>query len=178
MRIIAGKWRGRRLAEPRTMDIRPTTDRAKEGLFNIINYYIEGSDFLDLFAGACGVGFEAKSRGANRVICVDNSQESKRVFNMNEEKINSQIEFVNSDVNSFLQRSSDKFDYIFLDPPYDMDGELVANVIKSSKALLKTDGQIILEFPRYQKVEVDNMELFKEKKYGKSAFYFYKEINE
>lgn len=160
------------------MEIRPTTDRAKEGLFNTINYYIEGADFLDLYAGACTIGFEAKSRGANRVVCVDNSKESKRVFTMNDQKIDSQIEYINGDVEVFLKRSHHQFDYIFLDPPYDMDIEKVNEIVSKCSPLLKPEGQIILEFGSYSKLNITTLSLFKQKKYGKSTFYFYKELDE
>lgn len=173
MRIISGKWKGRRLAEPRNMDIRPTTDRAKEGLFNTINYYIEESDFLDLFCGAGSIAFEAKSRGANRVVAVDSSSESKRVFKMNEEKMNSGIEFIGSDVFRYLERDNNTYDYIFMDPPYDMDKGEIDKIMTRVVTMLNPEGQIILEFPSRSRFEFADVKLFKEKKYGKSTFYFF-----
>lgn len=175
MRVISGKYRGRRLAEPNTMDIRPTTDRAKEALFSIINHYIEGSDFLDLFSGACGVAIEAASRGANRVVAVDNSKESQRVFRLNDAKMETGIEFYNSDVIRFLERDFNMYDYIFLDPPYDMDHKDVEAVLNSCIEKLNDGGQLILEFPSYSKFDFENLTIAKQKKYGKSSFFFIEE---
>ncbi len=175
MRIISGKYRGRRLAEPKTMDIRPTTDRAKEGLFSTINFYIEGSDFLDLFTGAGGIAFEAASRSANRVVAVDNSKESMRVFKMNEDKMNTGIEFYNTDVLNFLSRDTNTYDYIFLDPPYDLDEAIVEDVLNKCVTKLNEGGELILEFSSYSKLDFTNLEVKKKKKYGKSTFFFLKE---
>lgn len=175
MRVIAGQFRGRRLAEPNTMDIRPTTDRAKEGLFNTINYYIEGADFLDLFSGACGIAFEAASRGANRVVAVDNSRESDRVFKLNQEKMKTDIEYYNADVVSFLNRDNSSFDYIFLDPPYDLDVEQLESILNLCTKKLNSGGELILEFPSYSKFNFEKIEIKKKKKYGKSSFFFLEE---
>lgn len=175
MRVISGQFKGRRLAEPKTMDIRPTTDRAKEGLFSTINFYIEGSDFLDLFSGAGGIAIEAASRYANRVVAVDNSKESMRVFKMNDEKINTGIEYYNSDVVNFLNRDTSTYDYIFLDPPYDIDLELLEGILNLCIPKLNNDGELILEFSSYAKLNFEQLEVKKQKKYGKSTFFFLKE---
>lgn len=175
MRVIAGEFRGRRLAEPNTMDIRPTTDRAKEGLFNTINYYIEGADFLDLFSGACGVAIEAASRGANRVVAVDNSKESHRVFKLNDSKMETGIEYFNTDVIRFLERDVNTYDYIFLDPPYDMEHEVVEQILNLCLEKLNPGADLILEFPSYSKFNFEKLQVKKQKKYGKSSFFFLEE---
>ncbi len=175
MRVIAGELRGRRLAEPNTMDIRPTTDRAKEGLFNTINYYIEDADFLDLFSGACGIAIEAASRGARRVVAVDNSKESMRVFKLNDSKMNTGIEFYNSDVVRFLERDTNTYDYIFLDPPYDMEVESLEQILNLCIERLNPGADLILEFPSYSKFDFEKLEIKKQKKYGKSSFFFFEE---
>lgn len=172
MRVIAGRLKGRRLAEPNTMDIRPTTDRAKEGLFNTINYYIEGADFLDLFSGAGGVAIEAASRAANRVVAVDNSKESQRLFKMNDTKMETGIEFYNSDVVRFLERDFNTYDYIFLDPPYDMEHSQVEEILNLCIDKLNPGAELILEFPSYSKFNFEQIQVKKQKKYGKSSFFF------
>lgn len=172
MRVISGELRGRRLAEPNTMDIRPTTDRAKEGLFNIINYYIEDADFLDLFSGAGGIAIEAASRGARRVVAVDNSKESSRVFKINDAKMNTGIEFYNADVIKFLERDVNTYDYIFLDPPYELDHETLESVLNLCIERLNEGGELILEFPSYSKFNFELLDIKKQKKYGKSSFFF------
>lgn len=175
MRVISGEFRGRRLAEPKTMDIRPTTDRAKEGLFSTINYYIEGSDFLDLFSGAGGIAIEAASRGANRVVAVDNSKESLRCFKLNDSKMETGIEFFNSDVVRYLERDFNTYDYIFLDPPYDMDIKELENILNLCVDKLNPGGDLIVEFPSYSKFDFERLDIKKQKKYGKSAFFFLEE---
>lgn len=175
MRVISGKYRGRRLAEPKTMDIRPTTDRAKEALFSIINHYIEGSDFLDLFSGAGGVAIEAASRGANRVVAVDNSKESQRVFRLNEAKMETGIEFYNTDVVRYLERDFNTYDYIFLDPPYEMEHKEVEAILEMCIEKLNDGGELILEFPSYSKFKFEKLNISKQKKYGKSSFFFIEE---
>lgn len=175
MRVIAGKFKGRRLAEPNTMDIRPTTDRAKEGLFNTINYYIEGADFLDLFSGACGVAIEAASRSANKVVAVDNSKESMRVFKLNDNKMDTGIEFYNSDVIRFLERDHRTYDYIFLDPPYDMNHSQLEQILNLCIEKINAGGELILEFPSYSKFNFEHLNIKKQKKYGKSSFFFLEE---
>lgn len=172
MRVISGRLKGRRLAEPNTMDIRPTTDRAKEGLFNTINYYIEGADFLDLFTGAGGVAIEAASRGANSIVAVDNSSESLRVFKINDEKMETGIEFFKTDVSNYLNRESRTFDYIFLDPPYEMEHSELEVILNSCIDRLNDGGELILEFPSYSKFNFEKLEIKKQKKYGKSSFFF------
>lgn len=172
MRVIAGRLKGRRLAEPNTMDIRPTTDRAKEGLFNTINYYIEGADFLDLFSGAGGVAIEAASRSANRVVAVDNSKESQRLFKMNDAKMETGIEYYNSDVVRFLERDFNTYDYIFLDPPYDMEHNQLEEILNLCIDKLNPGAELILEFPSYSKFSFEQLQVKKQKKYGKSSFFF------
>lgn len=175
MRVISGEFRGRRLAEPRTMDIRPTTDRAKEGLFSTINYYIEGADFLDLFSGAGGIAIEAASRRANHVVAVDNGQESSRCFKLNDEKMNTGIEFIKSDVVRFLERDMRTYDYIFLDPPYDIDVVLLEQILNLCIDKLNEGGDLILEFSSYSKLDFEQLNIKKQKKYGKSTFFFLEE---
>ncbi len=175
MRVISGTLKGRRLANPQTMEIRPTTDRAKEGLFNTINFYIEGATFLDLFAGACGIAIEAASRGASLVTAVDQSNESERVFKINEGKMCSGVNFIKSDVIDYLHYDNQLYDYIFLDPPYDLEISKLEQVLDLCISRLSDEGQLILEFPSYSKLEFDKLEIVKQKKYGKSSMFFLKE---
>ena len=113
MRIIAGKHRGRVLKEFNGREIRPTSDRAKEALFNILQFDIAGSEFLDLYSGTGGIGLEALSRGAERVVFVDNSRESVKLLKENLAYLKEQAEVVESDALSFVSLTKDKFDLIF-----------------------------------------------------------------
>lgn len=117
MRVITGTCRGRRLLEPTGSDVRPTTDQVKEALFNIIQFDIEGRRVLDLFAGTGQLGIEALSRGARECVFVDASRESVRLVKENLKRCDLTASVLNTDALSYL-RSREKFDLIFLDPPY------------------------------------------------------------
>lgn len=122
MRVISGTARGKRLREPADMRVRPTTDRVKESIFNIIQFDIEGRRVLDLFAGTGQLGIEAKSRGAEQVTFVDKSRESMKLVreNIKTAGFEGQVETVETDSLDFLKRCG-KYGIIFLDPPYDTD---------------------------------------------------------
>lgn len=117
MRVISGKLRGRRLKEPNDNSIRPTTDKVKESIFNIIQFDIEGRNVLDLFAGTGQLGIECLSRGAKSVTFVDKSRESLELVSQNLKICGLQGRTVCSDSIEFL-RHCGKYDLIILDPPY------------------------------------------------------------
>ena len=111
MRIIAGLYRGRKLKEFKGNDVRPTSDRAREALFNILGN-ISGDSFLDLYCGTGAVGLEAASRGAGKVTLVDLSKESVALSRDNAGTLNAGVQTVNSDALSFVARLKEKYDYI------------------------------------------------------------------
>ena len=119
MRVISGSVRGRRLKTPENYDIRPTTDNVKESLFNIIQFDIEGRRVLDLFAGTGQLGIEALSRGAECAVFVERRRDALQVIRENLEAcgMTDKARVVNGDAMSYL-KSGEKFDLIFLDPPY------------------------------------------------------------
>lgn len=123
MRIITGKLKGRKLTVPPDADVRPTSDRAKEGLFNVIEArkYIEHTTVLDLYAGSGNLGFEAISRGAASVLMVDAHSSSIKHIEQTAKRfgVESQIKTRVSTVEDFLAMPSNPFDFIFSDPPYD-----------------------------------------------------------
>jgi 16S rRNA (guanine966-N2)-methyltransferase len=119
VRIIAGEHRGRRIAVASRPGVRPTPDRVRETLFNWLGQWLDGLSCLDLFAGSGALGFEAASRGAARVVMVENDRiafdalkRSRDAFGMK------QVELVHDDAFAYLSRSEDKFDVVFLDPPF------------------------------------------------------------
>ncbi len=124
MRIISGKARGKKLKSPKNSEIRPTLDRVKESLFNIISSKIRDSVFLDLFCGSAAIGLEALSRGAKMVYFIDNNEESVKLANENIQSCNFDKKSYNvqkTDALSFISKSTNaniKFDIIFIDPPY------------------------------------------------------------
>lgn len=174
MRVIGGKYRGKKLIPPKNDDIRPTTDKARESLFNMLQYYIYESSFLDLFSGSAAVSIEAISRGAKHVTLVEKSRESIKTINANLNLIadeKGKAELINSDVINYLQISKAKFDIIFADPPYAY--EKTNQIIKliSTRKLLEDDGVVIIETDKNENLVIPNdMYIEKEKIYSISKF--------
>lgn len=146
MRIIAGKFRGRVLKSFNLPNTRPTTDLVRESLFNIINYKMEGCSFLDMFGGTGAISFEAESRGAKRVVCIEKNFKSFNLIKENAKSLNSNIELFCTDFNVALRKlSGQAFDIIFLDPPYKTDyaEECIDEILKMK--LIKKNGILIWE---------------------------------
>ncbi len=120
MRVITGTARGRKLAQLQGIDTRPTTDRVKESIFNIIQFDIEGRNVLDLFGGTGQLGIEALSRGAGHCTFVDVRREAAALIRENLERtaLSERARVVQSDYMAFLTRAEGRFDLVFLDPPY------------------------------------------------------------
>ena len=123
MRVISGTARGRRLKELQGMDTRPTTDKVKESMFNIIQFDLEGRKVLDLFAGTGQLGIEALSRGAAHCTFVDTRRDAVALVkeNLKATNFSQQATVLQSDSLAFLSSCREKFDIIFLDPPYQTD---------------------------------------------------------
>ena len=172
MRVITGSARGRRLREPQGMDIRPTTDKVKESIFNIIQFDIEGRRVLDLFAGTGQLGIEAASRGAESVTFIDSSRNAVKLVKDNLAGCGLQGTVHQMDAVGFLAGCG-QFDLIFVDPPYET--ELYEQVLD---AIIKFDilpeGGIIVCESRPEKVlpELEGMRR-KEYKYGKVRLTIY-----
>ena len=119
IRIIAGEYRGRRIAVPDRPGLRPTPDRVRETLFNWLGQSLDGLSCLDLFAGSGALGFEAASRGAARVVMVEHDRAVFQSLKTTREAIGSkQVELVFDDAFAYLRKSQDSFDLVFLDPPF------------------------------------------------------------
>jgi 16S rRNA (guanine966-N2)-methyltransferase len=153
MRIIAGKFRGRRLKGPKGLDLRPTSDRLRETLFNVLAPWIEGAVFLDLFAGTGAVGLEALSRGAREVVFVDSSPWANRLIRENIAlcSVQSGHRIVASDVFTavrWLARERVRADIAFADPPYDWGpyGDLVETLFETGVAA--AGSRIVVEHHR------------------------------
>ena len=137
MRIITGKLKGRRFSIPKGLDVRPTTDRTKESIFNkIVAYkYLENSVILDLFGGSGNLGFEAISRGAKQVTFVDIKPENIKLIEKVaiDFEIEKNIRTVVSDVQQFLENRTMSYDFIFCDPPYwyEWMDEMIAEIIST-----------------------------------------------
>lgn len=146
MRVISGTARGRKLREPVGQAIRPTTDMVKESLFNIIQFDIEGRRVLDLFAGTGQLGIEALSRGASSAVFVDESNEAVGLVRNNVKHMGfeDRATIIKGDAVAFL-RNSERFDLVFLDPPYDsgLVEKTLGHLIEFD--ILKDNGIIICE---------------------------------
>ena len=120
MRIISGKYGGRKLTAFKADHLRPTTDRVKETIFNKLQFSIEGAKVLDLFSGTGNLGIEALSRGAESVLAVDSSAKSVGILNKNKKmlEIGSELKVVQMDMFKFLKSVDEAFDIILVDPPF------------------------------------------------------------
>ena len=142
MRVITGSAGGRKLKTPSSEDIRPTTDNVKESVFNIIQFDIEGRRVLDLFGGTGQMGIEALSRGAREVVFIDKSKDAVKLIRDNLQTCGMQAKVVQTDALSYL-KSGERFDLIFVDPPYDSGlYEPVLSAINSVDNL--SEGGIII----------------------------------
>ena len=181
MRVISGKARGLKLNAPKNNDVRPTTDRVKESLFNMINPYMMESSILDLFAGTGSLGIECLSRGANKCIFLDSSKESIGIIKSNIKKARVEKESIvlncdfKSAINS-LALKTETFDVIFMDPPYykNMFDDALNSIDNNN--LLKEDGIIVVEHDTKDKFPDSIGRLYKsrDKKYGNTTLTFYK----
>ena len=152
MRVITGTARGRRLRELEGMETRPTTDRVKEGLFNIIQFDIQGRKVLDLFAGTGQLGIECLSRGCASAIFVDRRSDAVRLIreNLRCTGLERNAQVIAGDSIEYLGTTKDRFDIIFLDPPYQSGLlELAINKIAAFD-ILSPHGIIVAEHPAGQ----------------------------
>lgn len=173
MRIIAGKYRGLKLETFEADNIRPTLDRAREGIFNKIQFNIPNSKCLDLFGGTGAISIEFISRGAGYVVTVDNNEKSCKLINQNFAKIDKKANLIKSDYLLACEKlKNNYFDIIFLDPPFATDFGMLAikKIIECN--LLCDDGIIIFEHSSNIKyfdhdfLSNLNLELLDTKKYG------------
>lgn len=167
MRIIAGKYRGRTLAPIRGDFIRPTPDRVKESLFQILSDRLVGARVLDLFAGSGALGLECLSRGAGEVLFNDASRDSLAVLNKNLKLSGERVSVYNLDFRAMLKRAEGKFDLIFCDPPYKEEylGEILALV--KERGLLSEGGLVIYESERKEHGG-EGWSLADERRYGRT----------
>ena len=174
MRIISGKYRGMVLSEFKGKDIRPTADRVKESLFNILSPLIAGACVLDLFCGSGNLGIESISRGAARAHFNDISVDSIAVLKKNLSRLkNEAYEVTNCDFRVCLGRVKQQ-DIIFIDPPYASEAGFEALKIIAEGNNLNGGGIAVYERDRAFSGEVAGLELYDERKYGKTYLSFFR----
>lgn len=176
MRIISGKYKGKRLQAPKNLPVRPTTDMAKEALFNILNNHFNFQELkiLDLFAGTGNISYEFASRGAAPILCVDADFGCVNYI----KKISSELDFditaIKSDVFKFLEKNNSTYDIIFADPPYHLDQKDFEKIVHLvfERQLLDEVGMLIIEHSKDTKLEhLDNFVFARS--YGGTTFTFF-----
>ena len=179
MRIITGKARGLKLTTPKNMDVRPTSDRVKESLFNIIGMKIAGTRVLDLFAGTGNLGLEAWSRGAEEVVFVDESQTSLQLVRSNIAKARAEKETRVLKGNavrmiSDLAAKGEKFEFIFCDPPYNkgLPAQIIGQLAKYE--IVAPGGYLIVEHSQHEILSdlPIKFEIIRSEKYGETLISF------
>ncbi len=180
MRIISGKARGTKLYTLDGNNTRPTLDRVKESLFNIIQNEIPGSIFLDLFSGSGAIGLEAVSRGAEKAILCDNSKAAIEIIKKNIQKTHFEDKTIlyNKEYDFVLKNElNEKVDIVYIDPPYKTDFVCKAIKILIERDLLKEDSYIIVETDQEQiinKIEKIDINIIDKRKYGRANLIFLK----
>lgn len=176
MRIISGKYKGRRIFPPKGLPVRPTTDMSKEALFNVLNnhFSFEGLKVLDLFAGTGNISFEFASRGSTPITSVDADFGCVKFIKQVAAEYDFNIAAIKSDVFQFLDRNKATYDIIFADPPYALDQKTFDKIVLQvfEKNILLQDGMMVIEHSKYTKL--DHLIHFSFKKsYGGSIFSFF-----
>lgn len=169
MRVITGKARGKRLAALDGNDVRPTTDRVKEALFDILQFRIEGRRFLDMFAGSGQIGIEALSRGAKSAVFIDSSKDSVKVIekNIDSSGVSSDAKVICADAVHYVSSTADVFDVAFIDPPY--YSEILLTALEKAAAVMPKTGVIICEHLKEANLPeiVGDFKKIKEYRYGR-----------
>ena len=181
MRIISGRARGTKLYTLEGDSTRPTLDRVKESIFNIIQSDIKDSIFLDLFVGSGAIGLEAASRGAKKAILCDKSKEAMQIIKKNILKthLENVVEIYLLDFRALLNdKLNEKLDIVYIDPPYKSDFAIQAVNIILENNLITKDSLILIETDRKEEVEEKlkkvDVRIIDERKYGRAEIFFLK----
>lgn len=176
MRIISGMFKGRRITAPKKLPVRPTTDMAKEALFNILNnrYYFDELSVLDLFAGTGNISYEFASRGTQQIVAVDNNYGCIKFINETADLFEMPISTIKSDVYKYLENSKQKHTTIFADPPYNFEVDQFSRIpeLVFENKLLEDNGLLIIEHSKH--TDLSQLEKYTQTKhYGGNAFSFF-----
>ena len=177
MRIISGTRRGHKLLEFDGGDVRPTTDRVKEAVFNLIQGFIADAVCLDMFAGSGALSFEAISRGAKKAVIIDKDRRSIDIIRKNADALafTEKCDIINASCFDYLKTARGKFDIIFLDPPYNKGFIEPALKAVTDGDFLAEDGIIVLESDNTDfRAETEALCAYKQRKYGRTYITVYK----
>tara|TARA_B100000780_G_C21078533_1_gene434276 strand:- start:579 stop:1124 length:546 start_codon:yes stop_codon:yes gene_type:complete len=175
MRIVSGSHKSKRITAPKKLPVRPTTDMAKESLFNILNndYFFNEISVLDLFSGTGNIGYEFASRGTRQIICVDQNNHCVKFIQKTIQELNFKaINVIQSEALAFLQKQKISQDIIFADPPYNFDQFENLIYIVFKKKLLSIRGTLILEHSKENNFSTHAF-FKKTKRYGNVNFSFF-----
>jgi len=176
MRIISGKHKSRRLKAPKNLPVRPTTDMAKESLFNILNntYYFENISVIDLFSGTGNISYEFASRWTQTIYAIDAHFGCIKFISSIAEKLALPIKTLKSDVYAFLEKTSLQSDVIFADPPYDFETEQFLKIVDLvfTNNILHKDGVLIIEHSKHTDLSKHKNHCY-DKRYGGNVFSFF-----
>ena len=177
MKVISGKYKGRKLLGFNIDGTRPTMDRVKESLFAMIQDYLAEATILDLFCGSGALGIEALSQNSKYAYFIDKNPKAIQITNKNIENLGiTNAEVIKSDYLKHLKNTTNIFDVIFLDPPYKTDYISQALHIIEERNLLKDNGIIVCETDQKSKVNINSFTSVKEKKYGDKYIVILKKI--
>lgn len=176
MRIISGIHKSKRISAPKNLPVRPTTDMAKESLFNILNnnYYFDAISVIDLFAGTGNICYEFASRGTATIYAVDANFGCIKFINKTSSELNLDINTYKSDVYKFLEKTPLQTDVIFADPPYDFEESQFLKIadIVFERNLLNEDGLLIIEHSKHTDLTSHPKHSY-DKRYGGNVFSFF-----
>jgi len=176
MRIISGTYKGRKIIAPTKLPVRPTTDMAKEALFNILNnqYYFDDISVLDLFSGTGNISYEFASRGTEDITAVDDHYACIKFINETAELFEMPIKTIKSDVFKFLESFGQQYSIIFADPPYDFEVDLFSKIpqLVFENNLLQEEGLLIIEHSKHTDLSL-LAHYSHSKKYGGNMFSFF-----
>ena len=169
MRIVAGTHKGRKINPPNNLTVRPTTDRAKEALFSIIDsrYFFTEKTMLDLFSGTGNIALEFASRGVEKAVAVDHNINCVEFITTISKSFEFNISVVQSDGLKYAQNCKERFNFIFADPPYSYENYQEIKDLVIEKNLVKKDGLLIIEHDKETVFNDDNVEV---RKYGTVHF--------
>jgi len=176
MRIISGNYKGRRIIAPKKLPVRPTTDMAKESLFNILRnrYSFSTVSVLDLFAGTGNISYEFASRGAKAITAVDANVGCARFIQQTSEQLEMNINVIKADVYGYLSRAAEQHDLIFADPPYEFETTEFLKIVDLvfEHDLLSQEGTLVIEHSKHTDLQEHPL-CFETRKYGGSVFSFF-----
>lgn len=175
VRVIAGRFKGRRLVAPATTGTRPVTDRVKEAVFSSLGAEVEDARVLDLYAGAGSFGIEAASRGASSVTFVESGRKALEALSNNLASIDFPSEVVPADVERFITSANQQFDLVFCDPPWPLPSSEVSKILKHLADRVPNGGTVVVSRRVGDSVpQADRFEIADDRRYGDTRIIRYR----